>query len=289
MIMISFAGRIFTVFSHVEVERIEIINEDGYEILEDNAIKIAIDETYQMLFKIYPEKAKNKNVTYSSTNPNICDVDENGLVKGIAYGYSTIIVKTEENHKTDRVTIKVTNERVEAVDITLDTINLPLHGQQQLIANIIPQSAIEKRVTWTSSNPEIVSVDYNGVIKALQTTGQNEYVIITARSIENNDAFDEVRVSVQDFVIAFKSEILGQSYTNSPTQSLDLWTQIEYNTSMVDLDEIKFEVISGNGTINDGHTLYFVDDSNPVAFVTVKASIIGTSYSTSTTFYYQFN
>ena len=289
MITISFTGRIFSVFTYIEVEKVEFIDENGYEINEDNALKIAINENLQLYYKVFPDKAKNKTVSFSSTNPNICTVNGDGVVIGVNYGYSTIIIKTEENQKTDRVTIKVTNERVESVTISNETLSLPLYGQHQLVAVITPQTAVNKNVVWTSSDPSIVSVDYNGMVKALKTTDENAFVIITSRSVDNEDAFDTVKISVNEFAIAFKAELNGNAFTASPTQSLDLLNEISYNTSVINVADIRFEIISGVGEIQDGHILYFTNTSNSVSFIKIRAYVLNTTYSTTTTCYYQFN
>ena len=56
--------------------------------------------TLQLTAKIEPENAANKNVTWSSSDPTVATVDENGMVTALTYGKTTITVTTEDGGKT---------------------------------------------------------------------------------------------------------------------------------------------------------------------------------------------
>ena len=56
-----------------------------------------------------PIFATNQNVTWESSNPTVASVDENGVVKALSKGQSTITITTAEGAYTDSVQINVTD------------------------------------------------------------------------------------------------------------------------------------------------------------------------------------
>jgi len=54
----------------------------------------------------------------------------------------------------------------------------------QLTATVTPGNATDRRVTWTSNNPSVATVDQNGVVRAVSPS-QN-FVTITARTVSGN-------------------------------------------------------------------------------------------------------
>lgn len=71
-------------------------------------------EEEQILATVLPETAYNKKVVWTSANPNIASVDENGVIKGISAGETTITASLASYPK-ETVTLKVT--------VTIDELN----------------------------------------------------------------------------------------------------------------------------------------------------------------------
>lgn len=69
-------------------------------------------ETLQMTATVAPENAENKEVTWTSSNPEVATVDENGVVTAVGKGRCTITVTTVDGGKTDtgRITVKLPEE-----------------------------------------------------------------------------------------------------------------------------------------------------------------------------------
>lgn len=74
-------------------------------VLNKENITIKVGETAELLFTINPDNTKNKEVTWSSSNDTISNVN-NGIIEGINEGTCTITVKTS-NGKTDVCSITV--------------------------------------------------------------------------------------------------------------------------------------------------------------------------------------
>ena len=74
----------------------------------------------------------------------------------------------------------------------LETLNLAAGSEYQLNAVITPTEASNKTVTWTSSNPEVATVDETGKVKAVK----GGEVTITAKSNANEEIIASVTVNV---------------------------------------------------------------------------------------------
>ena len=64
-------------------------------------------ETAQLKATVLPENATNKNVTWSSSDPSVAAVDQNGNVKVFNEGTATVTVTTEDGNKSSSCLVKV--------------------------------------------------------------------------------------------------------------------------------------------------------------------------------------
>lgn len=95
----------------------------------------------------------------------------NNRITGVKAG-TTVITASSQKGGWAKCTVTVTDEteQVAATSIALSHHQLGLTvGQEfQLSATVLPESATDKAVTWTSTNSSIVTVDETGKIKAVK-------------------------------------------------------------------------------------------------------------------------
>lgn len=77
--------------------------------LDKSELSLNLGESYTLVATVSPANAANKTVSWSSSNPGIAAVEEDGKVTAMAKGIATITVTTEDGKKSAKCTVTVTN------------------------------------------------------------------------------------------------------------------------------------------------------------------------------------
>lgn len=161
---------------------------------KDAALKVG--STKQLSAQVLPSNAKDKAVTYSSSSPEIVDVDaQTGLVTALANGNADVTVTTHDGDFTDVCSI-IVSTGVTGVTVSPKTATVNVGATQQLLAEVTPASATDKKVTWASSAPSVATVDKDS---GLVTGVSNGDVTITATT-EDGSFTDTSSIKVQTAV-----------------------------------------------------------------------------------------
>lgn len=155
-----------------------------------------------------------KDVTFTSSNPEIATVNEKGLVTGISEGTATITCTLViEPACTKSITITV-EKAIEPESMTIENADDPIAwaGETlQLDTKIVPEEA-SALVKWESSNEEIATVSESGLVSFLK---QGD-VTITATSIEAPDVSASATFTVK---VGFFRSDMGSPYWDLSEQS----------------------------------------------------------------------
>jgi len=107
-------------------------------------------------------------------------VDASGLIKGLSQGTATITLKTIDGDYTSscRVGVMSTGIAVTSVSLECPSQSLLVDSAFQLIAIISPGDAGDQTVSWSSSDPSVLSVDANGLLSAV-SAGNSTITVLT--------------------------------------------------------------------------------------------------------------
>ncbi|MBQ9494904.1 MAG: Ig-like domain-containing protein [Treponema sp.] len=136
-------------------------------VLSKKNLELAIGQDETLSANISPVNATNKKVTWKSSNSSVATVDVNGNVK-IASSAKiddtcTIIATTEDGGFTASCEVKVIPVRVTGIELSKTTLELNVNGSAGVYATVVPNNAVNKNITWTSSNVEVATVvGYDG-------------------------------------------------------------------------------------------------------------------------------
>ena len=139
--------------------------------LNQTSLAMKPGETATLIATVEPSNAKDKSLTWESSDNSIVTVDENGNIKALKAGTATITVTTKDGGFKATATITVTKDIVPVTGVSFDktTLNLATGSSTTLKATVKPSDATNKGLTWKSSDSSIVTVDKNGKI-----TGKKE-------------------------------------------------------------------------------------------------------------------
>lgn len=158
----------------------------------------------------------SKDVTFTSSNPEIATVNEKGLVTGISEGTATIVCALViEPACKKSITITV-EKAIKPESITIENADDPVAwaGETlQLDTMIVPDEA-SALVSWESSDEEVATVSESGLVSFLK---QGD-VTITATSIEDPGVSASVTFNVK---VGFFRSDMGSPYWNLSEQSED--------------------------------------------------------------------
>ena len=142
--------------------------------LDKESIELTPTQKQTLTATINPEDTtEDPTITWASSNASVATVN-NGEVTAVAPGTATITATV--GTKSDTVTVKVLKP-IENFTISENEVTLNRNDSKTLTVTITPEDAEEdKTVTWTSSDPESVSVDKDGKITGLKGT-QNPVTI----------------------------------------------------------------------------------------------------------------
>ena len=130
-------------------------------------LNITINSSESLVSSVSPNNASNKDVVWKSSNTSVATVDNNGKVVAKKIG-TTIITASSSGYSSTCVVNVV--DKIDLKGITLNKTNLTLKekGSETLKVTFNPGNATNKKITWKSSNTSVVTVDNNGLVKALK-------------------------------------------------------------------------------------------------------------------------
>ena len=115
---------------------------------------------------VLPEDTTDKSITWKSSDENVATVTQNGEVKGIQKGTATITASTS-NGISGKCTVTVIRS-VTGVEINKAQTVLYTGESEVLTCEVLPATANDKSVTWSSSDNTVVTVDNDGTVTALK-------------------------------------------------------------------------------------------------------------------------
>ena len=129
--------------------------------LNRTSLTLSLYEQKTLTATYKPKNAAHTLITWSSSNQKVATVDENGLVTGLAKGKCTITAKSE-NGKTAKCTVTVNEYLPKRILIQKRYWTMNPGDEGQLECTFSPANTSDKTLIYSSSAPEIVSVDENG-------------------------------------------------------------------------------------------------------------------------------
>ena len=229
-------------------------------VLNVNEIGIKKGRGYQLVTTILPENAKNKQVEFESSDPNIVSVNKvSGYIKGLKEGTATIKVRTLINDKETECVVNVQGDGVGVQSINLNSknINLAVGYTYGLTYKVSPSNATELNMVFYSSDSSIATVDSNGTIR-----GVNEgNAIITISS--NNGAITDTA-----YVTVYKKGTVSTPPSGEPVKTDNYPASIKLSLNSIDITKGSTAQLQASITPSNAiSTISWKSSNNSVATV----------------------
>ena len=158
--------------------------------LSKNQINLSVSQTYD-LKKLINNYSSEKNYKFKTISNNIINVSDNGVVTGISKGNDNVFVSLNNGYSTTiSITVVESNLDPENIIINKKNIKLRVGENTKLTTSFVPRNVNNKKITFLSSNPNVITVDSTGKITA-KKVGKST---VTATTYNNKTSSIDVSV-----------------------------------------------------------------------------------------------
>ena len=223
------------------IEEVPEIEVEEIRLSIDNPV-IQKNEISKLNVEIYPLDAVEQAVEFISSNEKVVKVDDYGNVYGVSSGKATITVRAISNGVQASIDIEVYS-KVTGIAINVENITLQEGEQYQILSNVEPDDANNKKIRYISEISDIATVDENGLITAIKTGNTNIKVcadedenISQSISVNVIEKISEEDLSFSSNIKVDGNEITGIKEENQTVEKLleNIMTSEKYVVKIVD-------------------------------------------------------
>ena len=162
---------------------------------------IPVGGSYQLAAAAQPNGASLPDLVWTSSDPSVASVDENGLVKALSVGTATISVTDSESKFSAEVEINT----VQVIDFgDGPTIKV---GEKLIYTPVIQEDYVDYHYKWSSSDPSVVTVDPDEG----ELTGIKKGTATVTMTLVDDDGNT---VASADFTVTVKSDSIFKKILN---------------------------------------------------------------------------
>ena len=233
-------------------------------VLKKQVQSINLNKQYMAIYEgasfkleatIIPDDIKVDGLIWKSNQPQIASVSNDGIVNALSSGYAKIVVSTKDGKVSNSCVINVLKKIVEDIEFEESQVNLKVGEEKELKLIVTPEDLSSEKVTWTSKDSSIVTIDENGKISAIK-----EGITEIEASILEKEATSVVIVGTKPESIKFensdvsieigKEQELKVNVTpiDSPSEKI-IWESSDTNVLEVDENGKILAKILGEATV----------------------------------------
>ena len=162
--------------------------QDTFAAIKINKSSITLNKSQSYSLKISGTK---KSVSWTSSNTSVATVTSKGVVKAKKKGTCKITAKVGKTKYYCDVVVK---QPVTDIELSKKNISLSKGKSIKLNVTVMPVSANNKKIIWSSSNSKVARVSADGVVTAVKK-GE---VTITAKSSDGSNKKATCKVKVTE-------------------------------------------------------------------------------------------
>ena len=155
-------------------------------------------------------------VSWKSGDTSVVTVSDAGVVKAVGLGTATVKVTVGNASASCKITVQ---QPVTSISLNKTSLTLEALATYQLTATAYPNNAVDRRVSWSSSAPDIASVDETGLV----TAHKKGSTTITASAMDGSGVTKKCTVTVSNTAYICATVEAMESPHNYPNSCTDFW------------------------------------------------------------------
>lgn len=205
-------------------------------------LTLQVGEEKQLITKL---ENSTKKLIYDVADDTIISASENGTVKGLKEGETTIKVTVDETNISKEVTIKVIKKTVVEPEPEPDEITLSILGPSVLktgeTSKIVVETNDEKSVSFKSSDDSVLTVDAAGNIAGIK----EGKVSVTVTSATDDTVQEVLTITVYDEAIKHLDESIALNVNQTQPLVYESIFDIVYTSSDETIFNVENNTIKG--------------------------------------------
>lgn len=222
--------------------------------LDRSELTLDINAASKLVATILPENATVNGLDWTSSDPSIVSVADDGTVTALKVGTATVTVSLSDGGISADCVVTVIDPSVSITFETTDII-LKLGSESEDHMTLVPIVAPEnpnETFTWTSSNDKIVSVSSSGIIRAKELGTATITVKCSSGAVATlNVTVEKAPIVIPVEKVEVSSPLLSEGFvTVTEGQYIDI--TVTFTPSSATDKEYIFEITGSAVKIKDG-------------------------------------
>ena len=147
-----------------------------------SSLTLEAGDTEVLTAEVSPSNATDKTITWTSSDAKVATVNENGVVTAVGSGKAVITGKSGTKSGTCDVTVMGS---ATGVKLSPESIELSYNETATLVAVVEPEGFVKNTsVNWTSSNPELLKVEGDGLSAKVTAASTKGDFTVTVKTVD---------------------------------------------------------------------------------------------------------
>ena len=147
-------------------KQINVLQQPQSVSFKEPPTKLSVGTDKKMTADVAPRSTSDKTLIWTSSNDAIATVNKNGTVTPVYPGQVTITAASKDFPNISASANITVVQPAKKIELSETKLNILVQNTAQLSYVITPDYTTNKAVSWSSSRPQVASVDQNGLVTA---------------------------------------------------------------------------------------------------------------------------